>query len=141
MLKYRPRSQAEIRQRLTLRGFSEEAIAQVVVHLQGQGWLDDEAFARFWRQSREDHNPRSRRLLERELKQKGIASELAQRTTQDMDEEVAAFQAARKKLRLLSSRDYSTFQLKLGQFLRRRGFSWEVSRRAINRLWQERETS
>jgi len=42
-------------------------------------------------------------------------------------------------MRALGKDDYETFRRKMGAFLRRRGFGYEVVKRTTERLWQERE--
>ena len=136
-LSYRPRSQAEVRRRLAQRGFPPQAIEGVVGKLQGQGLLDDEAFARFWREAREGTSPRSAHLLRRELRTKGVDHETARGATQELNEEEGAYQAARQKLSRWATLDYDQFRRKAWDFLRRRGYHWETIRRTIERLRQE----
>jgi len=61
-LGYRPRSEAELRERLHQRGFGDDNINAVLELLKEQGLIDDVAFARFWSDSRKSFNPRSRWL-------------------------------------------------------------------------------
>jgi len=58
----------------------------------------------------------------------------------DEQDEERARQAARKKARVLvgqSGMDFKTFRQKLGPFLQRRGFSYEIATRTVRELWQE----
>lgn len=137
-LSYRPRSEAEIRTRLR-RGFEGETIDRVLLQLKARGMIDDAAFAQFWREDRESFSPRSRRLLKLELRRKGVDLELVGAVLEGIDEEESAYRAAQRRVRLLAREDHDTFKRKLGPFLRRRGFSYEVISRAIERLWQERD--
>ena len=135
-LSYRPRSEAEIRAKLS-RTFDQETIDRVILHLKAQKIVDDVAFASFWRENRESFSPRSERMLNLELRRKGVAVEVIDETLEGSDEDEGAYRAAQKKARSLSQEDYSTFRRKLGGFLRRRGFSYEVANHAIERLWQD----
>lgn len=137
-LSYRPRSEAEIRARLR-RGFEGETIDRVLLQLKARGMIDDAAFAQFWREDRESFSPRSRRLLKLELRRKGVDLELVGDVLEGVDEEESAYRAAQGRVRLLAREDHDTFKRKLGPFLRRRGFSYEVIGRAIERLWDERD--
>jgi regulatory protein len=112
-------------------------IEEVLGKLKEQGLVDDLSFAIFWKESRQNFNPRSRRLVQKELRDKGISPEMAMEVTRDWDEEQAAYRAARKKVRMLKGQDFQTFRQKLAGFLRRRGFSWEITRNTIERLWRE----
>lgn len=135
LLSYRPRSEAEIRQRL-YRRFEKETIDRVVLHLQERRIVDDAAFARFWTENRESFSPRSKRLLKMELRRKGIDSEVVDEVLEGVDDEESAYRAAQRKGHNLG-KDYETFRQKLGAFLGRRGFSYDVINRTIERLWQE----
>lgn len=141
LLSYRPRSRAELEQRLRRRGFPPETVAAELERLGGQGLVDDAAFARFWRESREDLNPRSARLIQGELRRKGVDPQTAVSATQGLDEAEAAYRAAAKKAPRWASLDYQGFRRKAGDFLRRRGFSWGVVALTVNRLWRESRPS
>ncbi len=141
-LKYmspRPRSEAEIRARLNRHGFDTDTIQQVLARLKERGLVDDIAFAQFWRENRENFRPRSRRLIELELKQKGVDAETIAEATAGVDDEPSAYRAAQRKARSLARLDHSSFRKRLGDFLKRRGFDYELVNRTIDRVWQERD--
>ncbi|MEE9400802.1 MAG: RecX family transcriptional regulator [Dehalococcoidia bacterium] len=137
----RPRSEAEIRARLNRHGFDADTIQQVLTKLKEQGLVDDIAFARFWRENRESFKPLSRRLIELELKQKGVDAETIAETTTGIDDEPSAYRAAEKKARSLERLDYPSFRKRLGAFLKQRGFNYELINRTIDRIWQERDNA
>ena len=139
-LKYigpRPRSELEIRMRLARYGYDNELIHTVIIKLKRQGFVDDAAFARYWRDNRDNFKPRSRRLIELELKQKGVDTEIISEATVDIDDESAAYKAALKKTRSFPGLDYMSYRRRMGNFLRRRGFDYELINRTIERVWQE----
>ncbi len=137
LLAYRPRSEREMRQRLARRGIERPLIEEALARLRQQGYLNDEAFARFWTETREATSPRSRRLIRSELLFKGVSSETASAAVADVEDEDAAYRAASRRLRSFPVDDFAAFQRRLGGFLTRRGFSYEVARRTISRCWQE----
>ena len=138
-LGYRPRSEAEIRQRLHRRGFNDEVVDKVVIGLKERGLIDDVAFAQYWRDNRLSFRPRSRRLIKLELRQKGVAAETANEVVEGLDDESAAYEVGLKKARVLSGLDYREFHRYLSDHLRRRGFDYETIRSAVARLWQEQQ--
>lgn len=137
-LSYRPRSELEIKVRLRKRGFDDLSIEGVLINLKEQGLVDDTAFARFWRDNRESFSPRSRTMLQRELRQKGVDSYIIAEVAEDLNEEVSAYRAAQKFMKRLTMADYDSFCRKLGSFLKRRGFNYNVTQHTVNQLWQER---
>jgi len=137
----RPRSEAELRSRLRRAGFDSNTIQQVVARLKQQGLVDDSEFARFWQENRDIFRPLSRRLIALELKQKGVDSETIAEAISGIDDESGAYRAAQKKVRTLNCVDYPSFRKRLGAFLKRRGFDYELINRTIDRVWQEKENS
>ena len=140
LLTYRPRSRTELQQGLLRRGFPATAVEAELERLAQQGLVDDIAFARMWRDSREGTSPRSARLIQRELHRKGVDPEAAVEATRGLDDEAAAYRAALKKASRWASLGYPVFRRRAGGFLSRRGFSYEVVRRTVDRLWQEAHT-
>ena len=136
LLSYRPRSEAEIRTRLSQR-FDGEIIDGVILRLREGQMVDDTAFALYWIEEREYFSPRGKRLLKVELTRKGIDSEVIDEVLDGIDDNEYAYRAAQKKGRSLIKEDCETFKRKLGSFLIRRGFGYETVNSTSERLWQE----
>jgi regulatory protein len=141
LLTRRPRSEREIRQRLREKGFDVPAIDAAVERLEGWRYLDDFEFARFWVENRESHKPRGRRLLEQELRQKGIDRELITETIDaaGLDERAAALELGRSKLRTYSGLEDQTIRRRLGSYLARRGYDFGTVRATLDQLLGEDE--
>ena len=75
-LEARSRSVAEVRRRLRSAGYQVGLVETAIERLLALGYLDDEAFARAWVESRDRARPRGERALRTELIQKGIAREI-----------------------------------------------------------------
>ena len=132
---YRPRSCAEVRLRLALR-FSSTVVKEALQHLEGEGYLDDAAFARFWRESRESNRPRSASFISYELVRHGVGRDLAQETVADMNEEDDAHKAGLARLRAIEGLGYVTFRRRLEGYLKRRGFGSRVTRQVVSDMWR-----
>jgi regulatory protein len=135
-LSYRPRSEAELRQRLHRRGFDGDNVEAAVVRLREQGLVNDLAFAQFWKDNRESFRPRSQRLTRLELKQKGVAEDIIDQAVAEINDEDSAYRAAVGKARTLPRADYHVFRRRLGEYLKRRGFGYGVITRTVERVWQ-----
>ena len=140
-LAVRPRSQSEMKERLMHRGFDSDTRSAVMAKLEGQGLLNDAAFARLWADSREASSPRSRLLTRLELRKKGVPADVIDAAVNDIDDEANAHRAAISRLRSLQRSDREEFRRRLGAYLQRRGFAYEVVRRTVERVWLERESS
>jgi regulatory protein len=136
-LEYRPRSEKEVCDRLRRDGYSGNITDRVMAHLRSRKLIDDRAFARYWREGRASNSPRSRRAVKGELLAKGVSRETADAATADMDDETTAYEIGRKKARSLAGLDRDAFRKKLGSYLQRRGFDYEVIVRTIKRLQRE----
>ena len=136
-LNYRPRSEFELKERLQKRGFDNDSIAAVLTKLKEQGLVDDAAFAWFWKENRETFSPRSQWLTRLELRQKGVASNIIERIANTINDEDNAHRAAMSKARSLHLSDYQKFRHRLGNHLKRRGFSYGVINHTVERVWSE----
>jgi regulatory protein len=109
--------------------------------MRGWRYLDDKGFAEFWVESRVEHSPRGRRALMSELRAKGVDREVAGEVIDslDLDEEAAALELARKRLRSLSNLDPQTQKRRLSDYLARRGYGWDVVGPVLRRLLEEND--
>ena len=73
-----------------------------------------------------------------ELRRKGIASELITRAVEDVDDYDTAYRAAMSKIPKITTDEYQIFRRRLGDFLKRRGFGYEVIQQTVEKLWSER---
>lgn len=137
LLSYRPRSERELRQRLFRGKHRKQAVDAAVARMRELGYLDDAAFARFYAETRQATRPSSQRLLRAELRQRGVEQEAAEDATEDISDGEAAYEAASRRLRALAGLEYEKFRERLGGFLTRRGFSYQVARTTIDRCWAE----
>jgi regulatory protein len=140
-LSYRPRSEREVRDRLRRGRYGQEAIAHALARLRDWHYLDDEDFARRWVENRATHRPRGRRLLQQELRHKGIDSETAREVIADadLDEAAAAEALARRQLAKYAGEDPAVVRRRLGAYLARRGYGYDVVRGALDRALGEAE--
>ena len=135
LLKYRPRSEYELRQRLKRRGFPDPAIREAALFLKEKKFIDDCEFARLWVECR-IKRPLGIIRLRQELKIKGIDKDLI---------EQALEQASRKYneddvIRDLVSRRWEKLRhiepqkarQRLFLYLLRRGFSSAKTKEALN---------
>ncbi len=150
-LSYRPRSTREVEQHLLYKrkGKSEmeeeselelknykkstqEAIEFLVKHKQ----IDDRQFALWWIEGRRKFKKTGDQVIKQELFAKGIGKELVEELLAENieDPEKLALQAAQKKLYSYQKLPPKEFKIKMGQYLIRKGYSWEVVSRVVDTL-------
>ncbi len=134
LLGYRPRSRAELRQRLLRRGFSDILIDKVLMVLEQKGLVDDVAFARYWTENRLQFRPKSARLINLELRRKGVTPEIASEVTEGLDEESLAYRAGLQRVRVFANLTGEEFHNRLYHYLQRRGFAHAVIEAVLKRL-------
>lgn len=132
-LGYRARSVQEIEEHLRRKGYEAEEVEGIVARLRENQFLDDRAFAEQWVKERQSFRPRSRRVLEQELLQKGVAREIVQEAlaaigqsghNQMLDDLIV------KKRRQVRYQDDE----KLMAYLARQGFEYDQIKKALKRL-------
>ena len=130
LLKFRPRSEAELESRLSEKGFGETVVQAVVADLRKTGLVGDERFARYFAAQQASSKPVGRRLLLDRLRLKGIAPALAQEAveaaTEGKSELERAREAAAKRAAALEGLPREAARRRLFGYLSRRGFSSEV---------------
>ena len=120
-------------------------IESTIDRLAELGYVDDAAFARWWGEQRDRHAPRGRRMLEAELRQRGVPREVIEtfrdehaepeRAPEDVGLPASEPERARAALaRHLRGRPVPTEPKelqRLGMYLARRGFDPETVRATI----------
>src|SRR5437764_2929309 len=139
-LSYRPRSREEVRRYLRRKETAPEIIDAALERLDRLELVDDHAFASFWAENREQFSPRGARAIKNELRMKGVEREVVDEMISDEKDEELALRVGRKKALSLvhnPTMDFVTFRARLGSFLQRRGFGYEIATRTVKALWKE----
>ena len=139
-LSFRPRSREEMRRYLRRKETNPELIEPVLERLDSLNLINDRDFTSFWVETREQFNPRGSHALRNELRMKGVSRDVVDELITDENDEELALKAGRKKaysLLRLPDIDYATFRNRLGSFLQRRGFGYEIATKTVKTLWEE----
>jgi len=130
----RDRSVREVQRHLETKGWDEASRERAVARLQQEGFLADQAFARKWVDYRVRNAPRSRRVIIRELEQKGIARETIHEAVAALDEGALALACAQKKRRQWQRYTGEERWQRIMVFLQRKGFPYRVCRETAGRM-------
>ena len=135
LLTYRPRSRAELIQKLRDKEFDDAVVEAVVSDLVRLGYVDDRQFAEQWASSRVRLRAFGRRRIELELRNRGVDREIIEEALAAVfgaePELGTAMSAAEKKLNTMRSTDRETRRRRLAGFLERKGYSFEIIRRVV----------
>ena len=81
--------------------------------------------------------PRSGFMIRRELAQRGVKGEVAEKALEGLDEADMAKRVGAKFLKRLAGLDRGAFYTRMMGYLRRRGFNYRICADTTQRLWQE----
>ena len=131
LLAAKPRSVAELRERLLQRrGTTEDVVETVISRLREYGYLNDERFAFSYASLKVKQKPVGRRRLERDLKFKkiesGVANEALELVYAETTEEQLIDQAIAKRLRIRGRPKSRAEAKSLFDHLLRQGFGFEL---------------
>ena len=128
LLKYRLRSEQELVVRMSRKKFPADVIRETISFLKEKKFIDDQAFARSWVESRW-HKAIGPRRLRQELRLKGIDTETIEQSLGDLKEGHRQREAIQELIQLRLARlkglDPQTARRRLYAYLVRRGFSPE----------------
>ena len=139
LLAAKPRSVAELRERLLRAKNTDEAIVETVIsRLSEYGYLNDERFAFSYASHKVKQKPIGRRRLERDLKFKKVDSEVANAALEmvysETSEEELIDKAIEKRLRIRGKPKNRAEAKSLFDHLLRQGFGFELVSEKIRSL-------
>jgi len=134
LLSYRPRSTAEIQNRLSDK-FDHETVGITMDWLIRNEMVNDEKFANWWTESRVRQKLLGSSMIRKELFDKGISSNIVNKALVNVDDNLNAYQLAERMCRSIGTKDIKLFKRKLYGKLLRRGFSSGVALGSIDKVW------
>ncbi len=145
LISKRPRSTWEIKQYLGKKFIKyarlitdpDASMTRLVDRLTQSDFLNDTAFINWWVDSRSSFRPKGKRALQVELRQKGISNDdiEAHFESHTLDETTLALHVLLKKERVLSALEPKLRTKKATELLLRRGFTYDIAKKAIEKLW------
>lgn len=133
----RARSRSEICTHITKRGISVATADAVLDNLELQGLVNDLDFAKAWIESRQRQKKLSKRAIAIELRMKGVAQEIIDETTDEIDDAAEykmAFELAERKFRSCSHLDSDVIYRRISAVLARKGFGHGLTNRILREL-------
>ena len=140
LLAMRAHSRGEIEQKLLRAHYRPSTVEMVLYKLEREHLLDDADFARQWTAARSGRKLGSGRIAQ-ELRRKGVSAETISEALSELDEDdqfASAAALAEKALRRAKPGEdpRKTAQRIIGM-LARRGYSWDIARKAVQRVMEE----
>lgn len=142
LLNRRMYSEKEVIAKLEAKGYEEPIIAAVVRELKATSLIDDDAFARAFVSDRLRLKPQGSFRIAYELRKRGVSETLIESIFSEEkvvqgDLQRALDMGKRRLQSLAGTGERKTKERRLYHFLLRRGFSFEVIREVIDRLFKK----
>ncbi len=134
----RARSIKEMKTYLTKKNYSGLEIETTIDQLEQEKLLNDTEYAKMHVENRKRFNPRSRFALRYELFQKGIHSDDIDIALAEVDDYNFALRAVKSKLKLWTNLDKEKFKTKLINFLKNRGFDFDVCITTYHHIYESK---
>jgi regulatory protein len=144
LLSYRSRSEREMRERLSMKGFCEDEINRAITHLRSVGLLDDGKLAHSLIRYAGEAKGLGLSGTKRFLLERGVPREIIDETTREIDEVEIAMRLLYKKVRAWSKSsrpDQARLKKRLYGFFSRRGYTSETIRKAMEEYTAEEDNS
>lgn len=140
-ISYRQRSKKEVYNALRKKGLEENYIEYAIDYLTERSYLDDSSFADSFIRDKRNLNKYGSRRIEYELSAKGVSREtIHELLNYDTDEEYnMAMELASKKIMSYSSDDRNSVYRKLGGFLQRKGYNFDIVNKVLQEILDDRE--
>lgn len=138
-LSYRARSEKELRVSMDQKGYTESNIEDAIAYLKEHGYIDDLAFAKAFINDKLNLNKYGPKRIQYELTLKGVSKDIIdQALVVDRDEQLdMARKLANKKMSSYKNDTKKDLYRKLGGFLQRKGFTYDVVAKVVREKIEE----
>lgn len=132
----RPRSEKEIADYFKRKLVHESMHEKLLEKLKYLELLDDAKFAKWWVEQRLAFRPKSQRIMNYELRMKGIKPDIIQKILDEIpiDEEKMAKDLLAKKMYKWKNLEPREARQKMSQYLAGKGFSWDTIEKTVNEV-------
>lgn len=144
LLSLRPRGTSEMSQKVSSycrkRKIPPEAVARLLQDFTNSGFLNDEEFVRWWiLQRRGQSKPKGTKFILHELLGKGISRDILEKVFYEEDHGIdtdfgRARALAAKRKKVMGKMPAKEMRIKLGNYLGRRGFDWEIVDKVLDEV-------
>lgn len=136
LLSYRWRSECEIRNSMNTKGYSQDTIDNTIKFLKEQELIDDRRFAESFIKDKINFRDWGSYRLKQELFSKGVSKNIVDEVIEKYcdDEFERAMNLASKKIKSYKNDDKNAIYRKLGGYLQRKGYSYDVVSKVLKEI-------
>lgn len=134
LLSYRGRSERELINRLSIKGYTDEEIKRSLEELKDIGLIDDRKIALDFKNYAKETKKLGSMGIRNFLLSRGISVDVIEEICDDNDEEEDAYKLIQKRIRNLED---EKAKKRIYSLLQRRGYSFETIRKVLRRFYNE----
>lgn len=136
LISYRQRSIDEVKQNLKMKGYEDIYIEKAIEYCKNQNYLNDEEFANSFIRDKQNLNKFGSKRIKYELINKGVSKSVIEKILQidPEDEYSIALELAGKKINSYNGQDRNSIYRKLGGFLQRKGYPYDIVKKVLNEV-------
>lgn len=138
-LSYRQRSEKEIYSKLISKGYKEEYVLKAIEYCKERNYIDDKLFAENYIKDKTNLNKYGSIRIRYDLIAKGIDKDIIDEVLDlDFDDEyIRAYELAAKRVKSYRNDDKNAIYRKLGGFLHRKGYSYDIVSKVLQKILEE----
>ena len=146
LINYRPRCEAEVRKKMSEKGYASEVIEETIDYLTVNDFLNDTRFVKIYIESKLDINKYGPNRIRYQLSHMGIDRMIIDNCLREVEENIGDYQdyseyevalsLAKKKTSSMEGLDKAKQYSRLTSFLGRKGYSYDVISRIARELIQ-----
>ena len=133
----RAKSRDELFKHLKKRGTDPEIADSVLDNLELYGFVNDLEFARAWRDSRQRAKKLGKRVIAKELREKGVAAHIITEVVEEIDDDLEyqkAYALAERKFRSISHLESEKIYQRISSLLARKGYGHGITSQIMREL-------
>lgn len=131
-LSYQPRTIYEVQKFIEKKGFGEDISRNVIQIMEKNNYLNDTDYTKLFIESKIKHKAKSKFAFRYELKKKGINPSIIDSALEKYSDHSLALKSVDRKIKVWQNLDDEKFKHKIMNFLRYRGFNYEISISTLN---------
>ncbi len=138
-LSYQPRTVYEMKKYMERKGIEENDKGKIIKILLENNYLNDLDFAKLFIESRIKNKPKSKFAFRFELKKKGVTISIIDDILSQYSDQELAIKSVKSKLRLWRDFDHDQLKKKMINYLRYRGFTYDICLSTLNYFRESRD--
>lgn len=139
ILSYAQNSKKDIYRKLMRKGYEEEFVLKAIDYCEEKNYINDRLYAESFIKDKINLNKYGQNKIRYDLISKGVSKDIIDEVLDmnPVDEYERAFELANKKIKSYKNDDKNAIYRKLGGFLQRRGYTYDIVSKVLRQILSE----